>query len=52
MNLFKGKLSYFLAILAVLGGGAGWLLGFVDDKATLEMVWGGLALFGLRRAVN
>ena len=48
----KGKLSYILASLAIIGGGAGWLLRIIDDKTAMELIWGGFALFGLRRAVN
>jgi len=52
MGILKGKLSYSLAGLAIAGAAAGWFLGIVDDKSAVEMIWAGLALFGLRRAAN
>jgi hypothetical protein len=47
----NGYLSYTLAGLAVLGAGAGYLLGIIDAPTAMGMVWSGLALFGVRRAV-
>jgi hypothetical protein len=47
----KGYISYTLAALAVLGGVAGWFLGFVDTETAVTMVWAGLAVFGIRRAI-
>lgn len=52
MNILNGKLSYILAIFAIVGGGAGYVLGFIDSQTALNMVWGGLALFGVRRAIS
>lgn len=52
MNILKGKLSYTLAALAVLGGVAGYFLNFIDGQTAIGMIWGGLAVFGIRRAVN
>jgi len=40
-----------LSALAVLGAGAGWLLGFIDSEQAIAIVWSGLALFGIRRAI-
>lgn len=51
MNIAKGYLSYTLALLAILGGIAGWYMGTVDQGTALTMIWGGLAMFGLRRAI-
>lgn len=51
MNILKGKLSYILAALAVLGGIAGWYLNIIDNATALNMIWAGLAVFGLRRAI-
>lgn len=47
----KGYLTYTLAGLAVIGAGAGYLLGIVDAGTALTMVWSGLAIFGIRRAI-
>lgn len=51
-NLFKGKLSYALAVLAIAGAGAGYLLHIIDAQTALGMAWGGLALFGIRRSLS
>lgn len=52
MNIGKGYLTYVLAALAIIGGAAGWALGFVDDKTALGMIYGGASLFGIRRAIG
>lgn len=52
MNILKGKLSYTLAALAVVGAIAGALLGIIDNDTAVGVIWAGLALFGLRRAVT
>ena len=49
--MLKGKLTYILALLAILGGGASYLLGYVDSGTAITMVWSGLAAFGIRRAL-
>ena len=51
-NIFKGKLSYTLALLAIVGAGAGWYLGIVDKQTAIEMIWAGLGLYGIRRAIR
>lgn len=51
MNILKGKLSYLLALLAVIGAGAGYVLGLITAEQAVSMIWGGLALFGIRRAM-
>lgn len=48
----KGYLSYTLSFLAIAGGVAGFLLNFIDQETALSMIWGGLAVFGLRRAIG
>ena len=50
-KFLKGKLSYLLAILSIVGAVAGYILGIVGTEQALEMAWGGLALFGIRRAL-
>lgn len=47
----KGYLSYTLAAVAVAGAVAGWSLGIIDTETAVNMLWAGLALFGLRRAI-
>lgn len=51
-SYMNGYLTYTLATLAVLGGGAGYLLGFIDGGTAINMVWMGLAAFGIRRAIS
>ena len=51
MTLFKGKLTYTLAGLAIVLGVVGYITGKVDQGTALEFVWAGLSLFGLRRAI-
>lgn len=52
MNFLKGKLSYILAALAILGAGSGYVLGFITGEQALTMIWAGLGLFGIRRAIS
>ena len=52
LNLFKGKLTYALAFVAIVWGVIGYLMNWVDQKTALEIVWIGLAAFGLRRAIK
>ena len=51
MNFMKGYLSYTLAALAVIGAGAGFLIGAIDGPTATAMAWAGLSLFGIRRAL-
>jgi len=51
MNVYKGYLTYTLALLAVAWGVAGWVLNWVDQMTALEVIWLGLAVFGVRRAL-
>ena len=50
--MLKGKLSYTLAGLAVLGGAASYLLGYIEGDTAISMIWSGLAVFGIRRAIS
>ena len=52
MELGKGYLSYTLAMITVLGGCTGYLMGTIDASVALTMIWAGLAVFGLRRAIG
>lgn len=47
----NGYLTYTMAGFAVVGAGAGYLLGIIDASQALAMAWAGLSLFGVRRAV-
>jgi hypothetical protein len=49
--MMQGYLSYTLAVVAILGAGAGFFLGIVDLPTATAMAWAGLSVFGLRRAV-
>ena len=49
--MFNGYLTYAMAVLAILGAGCGYLLGIIDAPAATTMVWSGLALIGVRRAI-
>lgn len=51
MNFLKGYLSYLLAALAVITGVAGGSTGLLDQGTAIAVVWAGLAVFGLRRAI-
>ena len=51
MNIFKGYLTYTLSALTVLGGIAGIITGAIDQATGIDMIWAGLALFGIRRAL-
>jgi hypothetical protein len=51
MNFAKGYLTFTLAFITFLGGLAGWALGVIDQETATTMIWGSVALFGLRRAL-
>ena len=51
MNILKGKLSYILASLAIIGGIASLIGGFADQQIAVAMIWSGLAVFGIRQAL-
>jgi len=51
-NFMKGYLTYVLAGLMVALGVLGFLTGMIDHEQALTMIWAGLAVFGLRRAIN
>jgi len=52
LTLFKGKLTYTLAVLAILYAIVGYLLGWINNETALGIVWTGLAVFGIRRAIQ
>lgn len=52
MNLFRGHLTYGLALLAIVWGIIGYLANWIDGVKAMEVIWIGLAAFGLRRAIQ
>lgn len=52
MNIGKGYLTYTLAALAVVGAISGYFLGFIEQEIAIQILWAGLAVFGLRRAIK
>lgn len=52
MNLFKGKLTYAMAVVAIVWGVVGYLANWIDSDTAIKVLWGGLTVFGIRRAVN
>ena len=49
--MMKGRLTNVFAVLALLGAGAGYVLGTIDSPTALATVWAGLSIFGIRRAI-
>lgn len=52
IKLGKGYLTYTMAALAILWGLYGWYSGWIDQQTALTAIWGGLAVFGIRRAIG
>lgn len=52
VNVYKGKLTYTLAGIAILWAVVGYLFFNLEPSVALEILWAGLAAFGLRRAVK
>ena len=52
MSILKGKLTYLMALVAILWGIIGYLANWVRGETALEVIWGGLTVFGLRRAID
>ena len=50
--ILQGKFSYIVAALTIIGAGAGYLMGSLDSVAAIQMALGGLAVFGIRRAIK
>lgn len=48
----KGRLTYALAVIAILWGVVGYVFGWADGTQSLNAIWVGLAAFGIRRAVS
>lgn len=49
--MYKGKLSYTLAGIAVIWGVYGFFAGLIDGQTASQAIFAGLAVFGIRRAV-
>ena len=52
MNIAKGYLTYGMAFIAVIYGVGGFVMGWHDAVTAQTIVWTGLAVFGLRRAIK
>tara|TARA_Y100000034_G_C6680275_1_gene299019 strand:- start:409 stop:570 length:162 start_codon:yes stop_codon:yes gene_type:complete len=52
LNVFRGKLTYTVAAIAILWGVLGFLAGWTDGETAMNAIWIGLATFGIRRAVE
>ena len=52
LNLGKGKLTYLMAGLAVVYSAVALVVGFGDQDTNITILWSGLALFGVRRAIK
>lgn len=51
LMLGKGYLTYAMAFSAIVVGISGFVMGILDDKTAITVVWAGLSVFGLRRAI-
>lgn len=51
-NSYKGKLTYTMALVAIVWGVTGYLAGWIDAGTASKVIWGGLTIFGIRRAIN
>lgn len=52
MNTLKGKLSYTMAGIAIVWGVIGYLANWIDGETAMIVIWSGLSVFGIRRAIN
>lgn len=52
INLGKGRLSYFLSVIAVLWGIIGLIAGWIEAEQAIAVIYTGLAIFGIRRAIK
>jgi len=49
--MLKGKLTYSVAVIAILFGAIGWWFGWLEPQMAWEFVLGGMGGIGLRRAL-
>jgi hypothetical protein len=47
----NGYLTYTMAVFAIVGAASAYLLNLIDMQTAVALVWGGLSIFGLRRAI-
>jgi type IV secretory pathway VirB2 component (pilin) len=52
LNLGKGKLTYTLAVVAILWAAVGLIFGWLSQDEALKTIWVALAVFGIRRAIK
>jgi type IV secretory pathway VirB2 component (pilin) len=52
LSLGKGKLTYTLAVVAILWAAVGWIFGWLSQDEALKTIWVALAVFGIRRAIQ
>ena len=52
MNLFKGKLTYTMAFVAIVVGAIGWYMGIIEQEQAAQFIWAGITAFGIRRAIS
>lgn len=53
MNILRGYLTYIVAGIAVLFGAFNAIWGiYVDRETAIGILWAGLAVFGVRRAIG
>lgn len=52
MSMLKGYLSYTLAVAAIVYGVVGVAMGWISMEVAVPIIWSGLAVFGIRRAIE
>lgn len=51
LNILKGKLTYLMAAIAIIYGIYALSTGSISQAAGWEIIWSGLVIFGIRRAI-
>ena len=52
INIGQGRLSYALSGLAILWGIVGLIAGWLELEVAITVIYAGLAVFGIRRAIK
>ena len=52
ITFLSGKKSYILAVLGVIYAVSGYILGNLDSKSALEIVWASLSVSALRSGIS
>jgi type IV secretory pathway VirB2 component (pilin) len=52
LTAFKGRLTYTMAAVAIAAGVAGYFTGHLDKVESLQFVWAGFTVFGVRRSID